>query len=59
VISTQMLLAQEEGLLTALLGDSYDDAVHERFLVALKEMMLVEEVRADVLHLPPVISHSR
>jgi hypothetical protein len=40
-----MLLAQEEGLLTALLGDSYDDAVHERFLVALKEMMLVEEVR--------------
>lgn len=40
-----MLLAQEEGLLGALLGDLYDDAVHERFLVALKEMMAVEEVR--------------
>lgn len=40
-----MLLAQEEGLLSALLGDGYDDTVHERFLVALKDMMLVEEVR--------------
>jgi hypothetical protein len=54
-----MLLAQEEGLLTALLGDSYDDAVHERFLVAVKEMMLVEEVCADDRRLPHVMSHSR
>jgi hypothetical protein len=40
-----MLLAQEEGLLSALLGDSYPDIVHERFLVAIKDMMLAEEVR--------------
>jgi hypothetical protein len=43
-----MLLAQEEGLLGALLGRDYSDAVHERFLVALKEMMTVEEVSGNL-----------
>jgi hypothetical protein len=39
-----MLLAQQEGLLTALLGENYDDAVHERFIMAVKDMMVLEEV---------------
>lgn len=45
-----MMLAQEEGLLSALLGENYDDQVHERFIVALKDMMNVEEVRLSCLH---------
>ena len=49
-----MLLAQEEGLLSALLGENYADSVHERFISAVRDMMVLEEVRiclfADVVH---------
>ena len=31
-------------MLSALLGVNYDEAVHERFITSLKEMMIAEEV---------------
>lgn len=39
-----MMLAQQEGLLSALLGENYDDAVHEKFICSITEMMELEEV---------------
>jgi hypothetical protein len=42
-----MLLIQENGLLTRLLGTEFPDTVHERLLQSLKGMMLAEEARLE------------
>lgn len=44
-----MLLAQKEGLLSALLGENYADSVHERFISAVRDMMVLEEVRVRIV----------
>ena len=39
-----MLLAHRTGLMGQMLGDGFDDQVHERFVAALKDMLVAAEV---------------
>ena len=59
-----MLRTQESGLLTRILSHEFPESVHERMLVALKDMMMAEEHRLEdnaamqvlVTLLPPDLS---
>ena len=42
-----MLRTQESGLLTRILSNEFPENVHERMLVALKDMMMAEEHRLE------------
>lgn len=42
-----MILANEKNILPTLLGNTFESRVHERFLLALKDMLVNEEARSE------------